>query len=220
MVWKWFTRRKSPSVGIPKPTFDSFIGPRSLAQWFVNGEQALKRLRKVKGFEAAVRSRAGAESRIDLTARDESQARDIVWDLGFECDSIARFKGVIRGSGVPVDDESELRELAMNAQALLKSESEKGVIRPGERGSEWEGFVHTEAELRAESILRAVRFGINTYLCVIRFRRESFAVERHGTNRGKRVHGAGGSINHFDQRMGIAGGILVLNAGVSAEDSV
>lgn len=214
--------RTSPPMGrtIPKPTYTSFIGPQSMEDWFDSAADALKRLRKVRGYEVEVIGANGARTTIDVTASDDGHVESVAKALGYECVSYGRFKGVIRGKATRVRDKSELLMLAELAADLLDADRQKHVIKPGEPGSDWEFYMHpTEVDLRPEKVKRADRYGANTYLCVIRFRQESFPIQQSGRRRGTRVAGAGGSINRFDQCMGIAAGLLVLNQGVSADMS-
>jgi hypothetical protein len=201
-----------------KPRYTSFIGPKSMSAWFGSAADALTRLRNVRGYQVEAMAN-GERATLDVTARNDAHIPEVVRSLGYECVSFQRFKGVIRGPARRVTDPRELQELAGLAAQLLEADRQKQLVKPGDPSSEWEGHVHPNVELHPEDVRRADRYGANTYLCVIRFRQESFPVQRGGRQRGKRVKGAGGRIDRFDQCMGIAASLLVLNQGVAADMS-
>jgi hypothetical protein len=186
---------------VPKPTFTWFIGPKSMKVWFDSAESSLHRLRRVKGYSAEVLDSTGERASIDITAKDDAHVPEVVRSLGCQLLSYVQFKGVIRGKPRLIKDAKELELLAVLSDRLLSQEDAKHIIKPGEPGSEWSGYVHTGPSVRTAKVRRAVRYGENTYLCVVRFT--------------PKATGAVGGGCRFDQCLGIAGGLLVLNVGVS-----
>lgn len=186
---------------MPKSVYTEYAG-REEVEWYIEtAKESLAKVRKAKGFAVTCPdARTGFTKVVDIAAKDEEAARQIASELQHTPLEVERFKGVIRGKPKVVRDPEEKAMLIAKAEAFLQAKIDSSTARQAHQ--DWEGRVGGRSTVKATRLRKAVRYGENTYVMVVRY------TQTNAPSPGW----VGGSVHKGDQGLIFAGDINLDNA--------